>query len=411
MILGTASSAAGQVVGTYTELPLGAGIDLTSAGTADWVKWGVSGGGPNWTAVGKAGVPPLISRGLAPLGTSPSGTNVVLIGIPTTGAGVLNFSWTDGTAPAAGASNTIVTETILPAQSAYPLGLGAAMTVPASANPRTLDVYVQGFNADMLISATLSGGANTAVVVPPTKNPPGDPLQNYSAGRYRVTFTGAGETLTVTVRTVTLRAGSVAFPNAGFFAATLQEQQGPSDLPAPTNFAAQTFNQAVVFTWTGSTGATSYDLEVGSGPGLSNLFVGNIGGGTRFETTGPPGTYYARLRARAGTVVSPPSNEITFTLGSSTPCVPPEAASSLTFNKSGTSLTLTWTAGPRATSYRLVAGTSPGSNNAFDGNLGSATSQTFNVVGIPAGVYYVRVISVNECGNSNASNEVAIPLP
>ena len=81
VFLGTASRAAGQVVGEYTELPLGTPINLTSAGTTDWVKWGVSGGGPNWSSVGKAGVA-RVSPTLAPVGTAPGGTNVVLIGIP-----------------------------------------------------------------------------------------------------------------------------------------------------------------------------------------------------------------------------------------------------------------------------------------------------------------------------------------
>jgi hypothetical protein len=410
MAVGAAQSAAAQVVGTYTELPLGTGINLSSAGTTDWVKWGINGGGPGWTAVGKAGVPPLISRGLAPLGTSPAGTNVVLIGIPAIAPGnVMNFTWTDGTGPAAGFSDTVVTETILPAQFSYPLGLGAAMQVPASSATRVLDVYVQGFNADMLITATLSGGATTSVVVAPSKVPPSDP-NNYSSGRYRVTFAGAGQTLTVSLRTVSpVRPGSVAFPNAGFFAATLTDS-GPSALPAPTNFAAQTSGLQVTFTWGASAGASSYQLEVGSGPGLSNLFVGDLGGGTSFTATGPAGTYFGRLRARAGATLSPPSNEITFTLGGG-PCVAPSPPTNLTFSKSGTNLTISWAAGAGATSYRILAGTSPGTSNAFDGNLGGATSQTFNVAGVPAGVYFVRVLSVNACGSSGTSNEIAIPLP
>jgi hypothetical protein len=286
------------------------------------------------------------------------------------------------------------------------------MSVPASAAMRTLDVYVQGFNADMVITASLSGGATTSAAVSPSKNPPGDPAQNYSAGRYRVTFAGAGQTLTVVVRSTSpVRPGSVRFPNAGFFAATLAEAASPGDLAAPTTFAAQTNGLAVSFTWGASSGASSYQLEAGSGAGLANLFVGDIGGGTSFAANGPPGTYFARLRARAGGVLSPASNEITFTLGSSAPCAPPGPAGSLTFNKSGTTLSLTWAPGVLATTYRLQAGTGPGLSNAFDGNLGGATAQSFNVVGIPAGIYYVRVLSVNACGTSAASNEVAIPLP
>jgi hypothetical protein len=413
VFLGTASRAAGQVTGVYTELPLGTPINLTSAGTTDWVKWGVTGGGPGWTPVAKAGVPALISRTLAPLGTPPAGTNVVLIGIAALPPGnLLNFTWSDGTGPAAGFSDTVVTETILPAQFDYPLGLGAAMSVQASVTPRILDVYVQGFNADMVITATLSSGASTSTIVSPTKNPPGDPLNNLSAGRYRVTFAGAGQTLVVSVRTTNpVRPGSVRFPNAGFFAATLTETASPGELAAPTNFAAQTNGLAVTFTWGASAGASSYQLEVGSAAGLSNLFLGVIGGATSFSANGPPGTYFARLRARAGAVVSPPSNEITFTLGASAPCAPPGAPTNLAFNKSGTNLTLTWSPGALATTYRLQAGTGPGLSNAFDGNLGGATAQTFNVAGIPAGVYYVRVLSVNACGSSGPSNEVAVPLP
>ena len=102
------------------------------------------------------------------------------------------------------------------------------MTALASAGTRVLDVYVQGFNADMQITATMSGGGSDSEVVSPTKNPPGDPTNNYSAGRYRVTFSGAGEVLTVTVRTVNpAQPGGVGFPNAGFFAAALRSADHP----------------------------------------------------------------------------------------------------------------------------------------------------------------------------------------
>jgi hypothetical protein len=217
-------AAAGTVSGTYTDLPLGTSVNLTGAGALDWVKWGVTGGGPNWTAVAKNGVAPAISRALTPVGTPFPGTNVVLTGIPAIPPGnVLNFNWSDGNAPPVGFSDTIVTETLLPAQFSYPMGLGASMTAVASAATRVLDVYVQGFNADMLITATMSGGGSDSEVVSPSKNPPGDPTNNYSSGRYRVTFSGAGEVLTVTVRTVDpAHPGGVAFPNAGFFAATLR---------------------------------------------------------------------------------------------------------------------------------------------------------------------------------------------
>ncbi len=233
-----APAAAGTVFATYTDLPLGTGVNLTADGSIDWVKWGLNGGGPNWTAVSKSGAAPLISRTLTPLGTPPPNTNVVLIGIPAIPPGnVLNFNWTDGNAPPAGSSDTVVTETILPLQT-DPLGLGASLTVLGATQTRVLDVYVQGFNADMLITASLSGGGSDSTVVSPTKNPPGDHLNNYSAGRYRVVFSGLGEILTVSVRTVSpVKPGSVNFPNAGFFAAALRQ----SDHPLALDLNATTF--------------------------------------------------------------------------------------------------------------------------------------------------------------------------
>jgi hypothetical protein len=59
-------------------------------------------------------------------------------------------------------------------------------------------------------------------------------------------------------------------------------------------------------------GASSYVLEAGSGPGLSNVLVTNIGGGLSFGTTGVPnGVSYVRLRAVGPNGSSVASNEVT----------------------------------------------------------------------------------------------------
>jgi hypothetical protein len=109
--------AAGTVSAAYTDLPVGTLTSLTATGTLDWVKWGVNGGGISWTAVGKNGVNPLISRSLTPVGTGFPGTSVALFGIAANAPGnVLTFAWSDGDSPPAGQSNTFVTETLLPAQ-------------------------------------------------------------------------------------------------------------------------------------------------------------------------------------------------------------------------------------------------------------------------------------------------------
>jgi hypothetical protein len=59
---------------------------------------------------------------------------------------------------------------------------------------------------------------------------------------------------------------------------------------------------------------TSYRLEVGTGPGLSNIVVLSVSG-TSFSFAGaPPGRYHARVRAINSAGVSLPSNEFVLTV-------------------------------------------------------------------------------------------------
>jgi hypothetical protein len=88
------------------------------------------------------------------------------------------------------------------------------------------------------------------------------------------------------------------------------------------------------------------------------------------------------------------------------------AAPTLTASVSGTTVDLTWTAVPGAISYVVEAGTSAGSSNAYNGNVGAVTQLT---TAAPFGTYYVRVRGVNALGAGAASVErvvtVAGPTP
>ena len=344
-IVWAAPVAAGTVFGTYTDLPLGSSVNLTADGSIDWVKWGVTTTGANWTVISKSGASPLISRTLKPLGTSPPGTSVVLFGF----AGpppdnVLNFNWSDGSPPpTSGTSAVVVTETILPPQFDNPLGLGASMTVLGAAQTRILDVYVQGFNADMLITATMSGGGSDSTVVSPTKHPAGDPTNNFSAGRYRVTFSGVGEILTVSVQTVSpVKPGGVNFPNAGFFAAALRPADHPLalDLNATTFHPGDTMTLTVTLTPAGITGnvdayimvrlpdASLLSLQFGPGgvvvvPGvypIATNFAPFAVSGPVLSAQIPPGlpsatfTWIGELRQTGTANVIPTRDEVPFTL-------------------------------------------------------------------------------------------------
>lgn len=209
------SAVAGAVSGSYTELPLGTSVDLSAKSAGDWVKWGGSGdAGQTFNTIRQSGVTPIISSTLSLLGSPPSGS-VAFNAI--SGENVLDFDWSDGDSPASGSSDTVVTETILPPQSGFPDGLGVYMTAQADASPRVLDVYVQGYNADILLLALMSGGESDSDVISPTKVISGN---DYASGVYRLTYSGVGETLSVSIVTLPPVTES-DFPNAGIFAAVI----------------------------------------------------------------------------------------------------------------------------------------------------------------------------------------------
>ena len=79
---------------------------------------------------------------------------------------------------------------------------------------------------------------------------------------------------------------------------------------APSPFTYAQSGAFVTLAWAPSAGAADYIIEVGSAPGLANLLVTGVGGGTSISTVAPPGVYYARMRGRNGCGLGPPSNEI-----------------------------------------------------------------------------------------------------
>jgi hypothetical protein len=185
------------------------------------------------------------------------------------------------------------------------------------------------------------------------------------------------------------------------------------DRPGPVGpaiFSVQTSGLTVSLAWDAFPGATSYQLEAGTAAGLSNIFVGDIGNVTSFQATGPPGTYFVRVRARlaGGLGLSGPSNEVTFTLGA---CMLLPAPTHLGFTKTGSFLDLSWLGVTGARNYRLLVGTGPQRTDVFNGDVGLVGFLQFDVAAIPMGIYYVRVAAENGCGVGSPSNEVLIPLP
>ena len=174
--------------------------------------------------------------------------------------------------------------------------------------------------------------------------------------------------------------------------------------PAPVGLSSSVAGSTVTLAWgpgPGTTGAVSYQLEVGSAPGLSNLFVSEYLSPGLVAPGVPDGLYFVRVRARNAAGFSGPSNELAVRVG----CVgPPAAPTGLVTQVAGSAVSIGWQPVSGATSYVLEAGWSPGTADVGAVPL-SAPGFAANAA---TGTYYVRVRATNACGSSAASAEVVV---
>jgi hypothetical protein len=169
----------------------------------------------------------------------------------------------------------------------------------------------------------------------------------------------------------------------------------PATLISPAPGSTLTGSSAT-FTWTTGSGATQYDLYVGTnGVGTFNLYNSRWVAGTSVNVTGLPTTgvtIYVRLFSILNGVQQ--FNDYTLSAaGTLAPAtlISPAPDSTLT----GSSATFTWTTGSGVTAYDLYVGTGRvGAANLY--NSGWVTGTSVNVTGLPTtGVtIYVRLISV-----------------
>jgi Fibronectin type III domain len=98
---------------------------------------------------------------------------------------------------------------------------------------------------------------------------------------------------------------------------------GPCAAPpgAPTGLTATVTGTTIAFNWAAGGGcpASNFALQAGSGPGMSNLAVANVGTSHGLTTAAPPGTYYVRVVAQNAFGVSLPSNQQVVSVGGSNP--------------------------------------------------------------------------------------------
>lgn len=185
--------------------------------------------------------------------------------------------------------------------------------------------------------------------------------------------------------------------------------QAPS---APTSLTATAQDGAVTMTWTPGAGGgvvQSHVVEAGSAPGLSNLATLVTTATPSYRAAAvPAGSYWLRVRARNALGTSAPSAEVPVVVA---PCRAPATPANFSATAQGASAMLAWSA-PADTStvtgYRLEVGTSAGASNLITVAFPAGTT-AYSASG-PPGIYFLRLRSVNGCGTSPPTADVALTL-
>jgi hypothetical protein len=301
---GPSGLAADDVNGVRSIYPAGSGGALPGApsglsaivnGSTVTLNWSApSSGGAITTYVVEAGS----ARGLSDLATVPTNstvTSVAFSGIPF-GLYYVRVRGQNSTGPGAPSNEILL---VVGSPPGAPLGLSATVTVP------------------QIVTLTWSA--------PPT----GDPVSNY------VLEAGSAPGLTDLAYAPMPNAQTSAVfggvPTGTYYvrvrAQNIAGMSAPSNElqvsvtcpvpPPPLNLAYTKSGGNVTLTWqppVQGPDPTSYLLVVGSAPGLNNLLVLPLGPSFVVTGSGPPGTYFARMKTVNACGLSGDSNEVTVIL-------------------------------------------------------------------------------------------------
>lgn len=181
----------------------------------------------------------------------------------------------------------------------------------------------------------------------------------------------------------------------------------------PTTLVGNVTGSTVSLSWAAPASGdtpTGYVVEAAltaGGPTIASLPVSGV---SATIPGVPNGTYFVRVRAQNTEGVSPPSNEVSITVGSTVCAAPPGVPTTLSGSVAGSVVSFGWgapTSGCAPSGFTLRAGIASGALGLVAMPVGVATSLQ---VSAPPGTYYVAVTAENAFGSGPLSNEVRVTV-
>ena len=197
--------------------------------------------------------------------------------------------------------------------------------------------------------------------------------------------------------------GSFTFPGCG--SSPAQPPAAPTGLTAT---ATSGTSDQVDLSWTGSTGATGYDVYRGG----TKVTATPISGTTYHDSGLAPSTTYSyTVTARNTSGESGPSNTATVTTNA--PAATPPGAFTLTATAaSATSIRLSWTASAGASSYSVFRRSGNKGSYGLDSSCATTSATSCTDGGLAAGTqYWYYVVARNTAGLTTQSNTVNARTP
>jgi hypothetical protein len=193
---------------------------------------------------------------------------------------------------------------------------GARSVAGASAvgAPINLNATAIGSSVTLTWIAPSSGGVLISYIIEAGSTPGAANLANFSTNSTATSFSASGVGAgTYFVRVRALTTSEISAPsNEAVVVVTGADCAGIPGAPSGLSVALNS-GGTVVLTWNAAAGnPTSYVIEAGSAPGLTNVANSDLGLTTTLTATGVGlGTYYVRIRARNACGIGPASGEIT----------------------------------------------------------------------------------------------------